>query len=914
MDTSVEDTIRKAKRARLKAPPRGHKRSVPQHTRGYAIQPSQEVPDSQAGAPAVAGAEDEDVQDRSPTEGFGEGVAASHSTKPTVRPAKKPRNPRSGKQLHWQEGAVGPVEDRVDPDEPALEDSDINTLNDGAGPSRPRERRRSDTELEKLQRDVQDFVPEFESTPKPQAPAKTRKRKVEVENLAAIAETGETGEGREKAATKAQRLKRGKAGNLKSRSNTQTGQKSNSVPSDLNYDSQATEKKPVRQHIGDLSSVSSDGEDPPVESIPTPPESPDVPVSDAVESDNEGNENVQQQDDDEQRDMSWIAPDDSVATGRDTASPAKTQDKAKSPKKRKRTHKRTITDRTGTQDREPPVPKDSNHDNVEDSTGADQKQEQDIIANAEQHKNQRQILGDDEGSGKRQRGQVKGTWSKEERARADEIFDDIVRVTAIPAYELKVNIIDWKNPTPALQQLKNEFYEAFPQRDFKSIAKFCQRRYNSFQRGKWTEEQDKLLREAFELWPDQWTVISDHVDRFWEDCRGRWRDVLSRPVAKAEAGPWSREEELRLANVVHECRDTVMKETEDDEIRDDPEKADAMVNWKVVSEMIGDTRGAKRCREKWNRIKHHEHDSNSTFAASQLITAKKPSARTLAADAKFEECENGDVYDMLSEICDGVPEKGKVFDHETTFWSVVAVRNPNSRFTSALRRKALTTALDQYSCKAVRVAKTLADKADAAKSRMEMLETKGEIQLTRSYGGKSKAAKVKKANAKGSDTRPASKQAARTRLPVDEVAKGAGDGASVPRETPQPGIESAAKYARKAATWKGNNHKYKSADLVVESDEDEQEGADDDVQVAQTPAEGAGYDDAEEANSDDDAGEDAGDDDRKARQQTDELSLDNRDPGLSPSTFLQRCKGPQQKGGKGKEGAKNKEKVKGRAG
>ena len=61
----------------------------------------------------------------------------------------------------------------------------------------------------------------------------------------------------------------------------------------------------------------------------------------------------------------------------------------------------------------------------------------------------------------------------------------------------------------------------------------------SGRRGKWTEEEDELLREGVEELGKQWTAIARRInDRSGQDCLHRWEFSLRPDLIK---GPWSAE-------------------------------------------------------------------------------------------------------------------------------------------------------------------------------------------------------------------------------------------------------------------------------------------------------------------------------------------------------------------------------------
>lgn len=948
------ETIKKAKKKKGRDSTRQGRKSIPQHVRGHAIRPSQEIPDTQDDVQADVGAVDKREH------GSGKALEQQDSSQAiAVSQTSKPKNvkvSRKQKRLHWDGDHAEPTVVNGHTEGASFNAINLNPVEESNDEpsSKPNKRKRKDLELERLQTDAEDFAPDHKSTPKPQPAVKHQKYSKIVKTQEVIEEHPERNEspqvvvpqssppGESRPAKRQLDNNATRQGNIADASESQakrqrpkqakerqhTRQRQAKVPK---ASSQPTQNAEVdgTEAVGDraleqsvASAADATQDDPNAESrmadgMPTPPESPGGAAPNAAPGD--GNENADERERADQNEAQ-------VQNTQQEVLPA-TQEppKAKRSKKRKRAAEeatvassRAINDDGGkagdkghtdqTKTGYAKTKKHKSSDKVRDGDATDDDCEEmnnDDNASADDHgenearkpskesKKSKTHPPDDVDYtkvSKEGRGEVSGMWSKEERSLADEIFDGVCRVTAVPPEELKVNMIDWKNPTPHLQQLKDELYEAFPKRDLKSIARFCQRRYNSYDRGKWTEADDQRLREAYALNPAQWTAISDDVGRFWEDCRVRWRDVLSR-TTKAETGPWSREEEKKLAEAVRECREIVVKETTDQDVRENPEKADALISWKVVAEKMDNTRVAKRCREKWAKIKHFDlsEDIPATTAPQPVEGDKKLSKRLREVEYLYQQCDSGDIYDMVCEICTAIPDVSRVFEQETTFWSVIAVKNPDSKFKSSLRRRAFWAAIEEYSCGAVRNAETLAGKAHALKKRMEGLARKGKVQMARSYVAPSPKKKKEKRTKKGEsnegddEARP-KKEQKKSQKPSANEGK-ANDG-----ELHHDPIEATRKSADRHNPNKRDPHgkpgkpNYKSADIVVNSD-DEAEQVEPVAETQKQPT--------------------------APRQLTEERSLgDDNDPELHPSTFMEMCTGKGKRvRGKGKGGSRKKSKA-----
>lgn len=91
---------------------------------------------------------------------------------------------------------------------------------------------------------------------------------------------------------------------------------------------------------------------------------------------------------------------------------------------------------------------------------------------------------------------------------------------------------------------------------------------------------------AHNLYPSQWTKISEAVDRSELDCRDRWRELRDAPTR--ESGPWSQEETAALEAAVKKACEVAGK----DPIKDG-------VPWDAVVDLMQRKRTALQCRKKW---------------------------------------------------------------------------------------------------------------------------------------------------------------------------------------------------------------------------------------------------------------------------------------------------------------------------
>ena len=115
--------------------------------------------------------------------------------------------------------------------------------------------------------------------------------------------------------------------------------------------------------------------------------------------------------------------------------------------------------------------------------------------------------------------------------------------------------------------------------------------------GKWTPEEDELLREYVSLYSEkQWKKVSEHIPgRAPIQCLHRWTKILKPGLVK---GPWTHEEDQKLIAWV---------------------KKQGPGKWAQAANMIPG-RSGKQCRERWfNNLNPDVRKGNWTTAEDELI-------------------------------------------------------------------------------------------------------------------------------------------------------------------------------------------------------------------------------------------------------------------------------------------------------
>lgn len=148
--------------------------------------------------------------------------------------------------------------------------------------------------------------------------------------------------------------------------------------------------------------------------------------------------------------------------------------------------------------------------------------------------------------------------------------------------------------------------QSLPNRTIKSVAASGVRMFHPFaNRGAWTSEEDASLRAMVLAVGTKWTQISNTIERTPEACRLRWREI--RLGSEKCSGPWSKEEEERLAEAVQKFgrprslkgNSTVPKvDSEGNTIMPNRRMILDDINWEAVVAHVK-TRSRIQCVTKW---------------------------------------------------------------------------------------------------------------------------------------------------------------------------------------------------------------------------------------------------------------------------------------------------------------------------
>jgi len=386
----------------------------------------------------------------------------------------------------------------------------------------------------------------------------------------------------------------------------------------------------------------------------------------------------------------------------------------------------------------------------------------------------------------------KGPLTAQEKAMVDNIFDDTVKETGMTEDDLRSLIKTWRQAT----DFKEAVEKALPDRPLAAIRKFCQRRYHNMERGPWSPEDDTNLRNAYAAHPDKWTEISALVGRTGSDCKDRWKNTVSIQDTM-QLGPWSQEETVALIKAVDQSVKELKKANKETKGLSRAE-LERMLSWAEVAKKLGGTRSAKRCNEKWQKIKRDQSAGRQSMPAQPLadgLDFATSSKKLRAIEKAYNQCDIGDLYDILTEIHTALPDPNQQFDHESTMWAIVAMKNPGSRFNSAMRRRGLHDAADVYKAEVAEHA-TISGRAKALVEYLEGQWGTAALAEKRAFTSLAAANKFKSAERVDSDEEEGSEVDekpvdADTETPPtshgdDEVASDQSSDVEVPDSQPQP--------------------------------------------------------------------------------------------------------------------------------
>lgn len=148
--------------------------------------------------------------------------------------------------------------------------------------------------------------------------------------------------------------------------------------------------------------------------------------------------------------------------------------------------------------------------------------------------------------------------------------------------------IEWK-PDISRNDFLQQFYDQLPNRNRRAMLRFRERHFQNLEDDKWTEEQDKELKDLVQQLGTKWVQIGQMMGRSPDFVTQRWIHRLNRGKTR-NLGPWTAAEEKVLYREVQAIAKANGKK---------PTSKSLIVPWAAISEKLGTNRTAQQCSNKW---------------------------------------------------------------------------------------------------------------------------------------------------------------------------------------------------------------------------------------------------------------------------------------------------------------------------
>ncbi len=207
----------------------------------------------------------------------------------------------------------------------------------------------------------------------------------------------------------------------------------------------------------------------------------------------------------------------------------------------------------------------------------------------------------------------------------------------------------------------NEVTDVLPYRTRHSIQRLCRRRFHNYtKRGQWTEEEDEELRLAHVEHGNKWKIIGEQIERMPEDCRDRWRNYI-KDGGMRNKDEWTPYEVECLRAAVAQCQEAMRVANQQrkkheaygrDFVENPKLDEKTMINWGVVSEIMGGSRSRLQCSFKWKQLeKSAQREANKPEEDLRRIIERGPKPlrlwRRKRAEKKYKFMLPGDKYELL---------------------------------------------------------------------------------------------------------------------------------------------------------------------------------------------------------------------------------------------------------------------------
>ncbi|MCJ1371310.1 RNA polymerase I enhancer binding protein [Loxospora ochrophaea] len=277
-----------------------------------------------------------------------------------------------------------------------------------------------------------------------------------------------------------------------------------------------------------------------------------------------------------------------------------------------------------------------------------------------------------------------GAYSTAETNRLHRYRDSYCKQHNITHSQFNVKAHANAHNNPDLQTFWKDICDLLPERNHKSIQRFCRRQFHNFEkRGTWTNEEDAMLLQAIDLKGTSWKAVGEICDRHHEDCRDRYRNHLYNSELR-NRDEWTENEVNQLCRAVEECMQIMLQEKKrmkekksfgrvpsPSASESDETSSSRLINWKVVSDHMGGSRGRLQCRNKWVALQEQSRrqylaivkKNTKVFRQLESGGSKSSQRRWERAKQNAQKMKHGDQYDLLMALrsCDASVEESIIW-------------------------------------------------------------------------------------------------------------------------------------------------------------------------------------------------------------------------------------------------------------
>lgn len=180
-------------------------------------------------------------------------------------------------------------------------------------------------------------------------------------------------------------------------------------------------------------------------------------------------------------------------------------------------------------------------------------------------------------------------------------FDDSVQ----SAQTSKNGIFLQESPPIKYKDFWKAIYDTIPDRDQKSVNRFCRRHFsNAYKPHQWTKADDDELERLHSIYGTKWANIARDMERTYDDVVQRWRNKVElRHTMKL--GPWDDDEIYKLIECLEATRQQNLKNgsTEEEIGKDIYELPDGCISWGEICNRFQGTRSRQQLADKWRKVK-----------------------------------------------------------------------------------------------------------------------------------------------------------------------------------------------------------------------------------------------------------------------------------------------------------------------